>query len=342
MHWAVILAGGSGARFWPLSTPSRPKHLLPLAGRTPSAVATLSAVEPLIPRERVLVVTGPDLAQRLAEALGLASASLLVEPRPASTAPALVWATVEAARRDPDAVVLSLHADWHLADGSAFRDTAKRALEAAHSLDRLVTVGIVPSRAESALGYIIPGEPMADGIRNVRRFVEKPDARLAEALIAEGALWNSGLFAWRADRLLAEVREHCPEVARALPRLEAGDVQGFFASVDPVSIDVGVLERSKRVVTLKGEFPWDDIGTWTSLARVRPGDQAGNVIEGPVHTPGSRNCIAWSDSLPLVLSQVEDLVVVCANGRILVMPRAGAGALKDTLAGLPPEVRSLE
>ena len=342
MHWAIVLAGGSGTRFWPLSTPTRPKHLLPLVGGTPSAVSTLAALEPLIPRERVLVVTGADLAPRLADAVGLNGSNLLIEPRAASTAPALVWASVEAARRDPEAVVLSMHADWHLDDGSAFRHTATLALEAAHNLDALVTVGIVPTRVEPALGYIMPGERAAEGVRSVHRFVEKPDAKLAEQLIAEGALWNSGLFAWRAGRLLDEVREHCPEVAGALPRLEAGDVDGFFAAVRPVSIDVGVFERSKRVVTLKGEFPWDDIGTWAALARVRPRDGAGNVTQGPVHSVESKNCVAWSDSLPVVLSGVEDLVVVCANGRVLVMPRERAGALKDTLEALPPEVRNLE
>jgi len=341
MHWAVILAGGSGTRFWPLSTPSRPKHLIPLAGSLPTAAQAVRAVEPLIPRERMLVVTGAALADLLPTVTGLPRSSILVEPRAASTGPALVWATLEAHRRDPDALVLSLHADWHLGDGEAFRATARAALEAAARYDALVTTGIVPSRAEPGYGHLVPGDALGPGVRRVARFVEKPKPAAARKLMDEGALWNSGLFAWTARRLTEEIRQHTPEVASALPKLEAGDVAGFFQEVTPISIDVGLLERSGRVACVSGDFPWDDIGSWSALARIGEPDARGNLTEGPVHVVASHDCIAWSDSLPVVLTGVHDLVVVCANGRILVMPRSQAGALKDTLEALPSEVRDL-
>lgn len=341
MRWVVILAGGSGTRFWPLSTPAHPKQLLPLVTDTPSAVAAVEALDGLVPRERILVVTGPALVAPLRAAMGLPADNFLVEPRAASTAPALVWAAAEAARRDPQATLLSMHADWHLGDGSAFRETAARALAAAEAHDALLTVGIVPTRPETGYGYILRGAAMGDGLYRVARFTEKPDHATAERLIAEGAAWNSGLFAWRADRLLAEIRAHTPEVAPALTALADEDAAGFFAGVTPISIDVGVLERSDRVLVLPAAFPWDDIGTWGALYRVRAHDTHGNVTHGPAHLVDAEGCVVWSDGLPVVLSGVKDLVVVHANGRLLVMHRDRAADLKATLDTLPPDVLRL-
>jgi mannose-1-phosphate guanylyltransferase len=295
----------------------------------------------LVPPERVLVVTGEALARPLGKALALPPENILVEPRAASTGPALLWATHEAHRRDPDAEVLSLHADWVIADAAAFRRTAVEALASARRHDRLVTVGMMPSRPETGYGYIVPG-PELDGIAcRVARFVEKPDAARALDLIAAGALWNSGLFAWTATRLRTEVERHAPELSGALPALEAGDIPRFFSSVTPVSIDVGVLERSNAVAVVAGEFQWDDVGTWEALARVRPQDAGGNVLVGAVHAHRAGDCIAWSDGEPILLFGVRDLVVVRAHGRILVMNRADAAHLKEALDTLPPEVRDV-
>src|SRR5690242_7301950 len=341
MRWAVILAGGSGSRFWPLSTPDNPKQLLPLTGPRSTAEEAMARLDGLVPRERVLVVTGAALAARLGERLGLERGNLLVEPRAASTGPALVWATWEALRRDPDAEVLSLHADWSVGDPAAFRHAADAALRTARTFDRLVTVGMVPSRPETGYGYIVPGAALDAAAHNVARFSEKPDAATALDLMAAGALWNSGLFAWTARRLVAETTRHTPEVATALPRLEAGDVPGFFRTVTPISIDVGLLERSAAVAVVSGSFAWDDVGTWQALARVRPKDPGGNVLVGPGVLHDSHDCIVWSDRDPIVLSWVKDLVVVHANGRILVMPTERAAEMKQLLDSLPAEVRDI-
>jgi mannose-1-phosphate guanylyltransferase len=342
MRWAVVLAGGSGTRFWPLSTPQSPKQLLPLTGSTSTAEEAIERLAGLIPRERILVVTGAALADRLQQRLNLASANILVEPRAASTAPALIWATSEARRRDPDAEVLSLHADWAVGDAAEFRRTAEVALTTARRYERLVTVGVVPSRPETGYGYIVPGPPLGDGARMVARFSEKPDAATALDLMAAGALWNSGLFAWTADRLLAEVAAHTPEVAPYLPTLEAGDVGRFFREVTPISIDVGLLERSTAVAVVSGAFAWDDVGTWQALTRVRPKDTSGNVVVGAAFLHESEDCIVWADRDTVVLSGVQDLVVVQANGRILVMPaERAASSMKQLLDALPPEIRDV-
>lgn len=341
MDWAVILAGGAGTRFWPLSTPSHPKQLLPLAGGDSLVEETLARLSGFIPRSRTLVVTGEGLAHVLTTRLGLDPANVLVEPRAASTGPALVWATCEAHRRDPSASVLALHADWAVGDTGAFAAAAEAALIAARSHDRLITVGIVPSRPETGYGYIVPGSPLDGSVRTVERFAEKPDAKTALDLMAEGALWNSGLFAWTGSRLLAEIREHTPEIAPHLARLAEGDVPGFFSAVTPVSIDVGLLERSHAVAVLPGHFDWDDIGTWEALTRVRSRDEAGNVGVGPVTFVESGDCVAWSDGMPVVMGGLHDVIAVVANGRVLVIERARAADLKRILDALPPEIRNL-
>ncbi|MFI5236235.1 MAG: mannose-1-phosphate guanylyltransferase [Gemmatimonadales bacterium] len=337
-HWAIILAGGAGTRFWPLSTPDRPKQLLPLATARPLALEALDRLDGLVPRERILLVTGSALAGPLRTALGLKVENVLVEPRAASTGPALAWATLEAGRRDPDAVVLSIHADWAIADAAGFRRDAAIALDTAVRHDALVTVGIVPSRPETGYGYIVLGDALDGTARRVARFTEKPDAATAERLIAERALWNSGLFAWTARRLRTELEVHTPELAPFLPLLDRDDVIGFFAGVTPVSIDVGVLERSHRVAVVPGAFPWDDVGTWDALPRVRGTGPGGNVVHGPVHLDAAEGCVVWSEGDPIVAHGVKDLVIVHANGRILVLPRARAAELKQTLDALPKSV----
>jgi mannose-1-phosphate guanylyltransferase len=342
MRWAVVLAGGSGTRFWPLSTPQSPKQLLPLTGSTSTAEEAIERLTGLIPRERILVVTGAALAERLQQRLNLPSTNILIEPRAASTAPALIWATSEAQRRDSDAEVLSLHADWAVGDAAEFRRTAEVALTTARHYERLVTVGVVPSRPETGYGYIVPGPPLGDGARMVARFSEKPDAATALDLMAAGALWNSGLFAWTAHRLLAEVAAHTPEVAPYLSVLAAGDVDRFFREVTPISIDVGLLERSTAVAVVSGAFAWDDVGTWQALTRVRPKDTSGNVVVGNAFLHESEDCIVWADRDTVVLSGVQDLVVVQANGRILVMPaERAASSMKQLLDALPPEIRDV-
>jgi mannose-1-phosphate guanylyltransferase len=341
MRWAVLLAGGSGTRFWPLSTPGHPKQLLPLAGPKSSVEDAVDRLAGLIPRERTLVVAGSAIADQLRARLPLPAENLLIEPRAASTAPALIWATWEAQRRDPEAEVLSLHADWAVGDPDAFRTTADVALTTARRHDRLVTVGMVPSRPETGYGYIVPGPPLDGNASSVARFSEKPDASTALDFMAAGALWNSGLFAWTATRLLAEVRSHTPEVARVIPALDDGDVERYFREVEPISIDVGLLERSRAVAVVRGDFAWDDVGTWQALARVRPRDGSGNVVAGEAVLHESQDCVVWSDRDPIVLFGVQELVVVQANGRILVMPSDRAASMKQLLDALPSAVRDI-
>jgi mannose-1-phosphate guanylyltransferase len=265
--------------------------------------------------------------------------NVLGEPRPASTGPALAWGTWAVQQRDPDATILSTHADWWVGDAGAFRDAAKTALESAARHDRLITVGIVPMRPDVSYGYIVPGEPLDTHVRIVQRFQEKPRAEEADRLIRSGALWNSGLFAWTVTRFFAETQAHAPEIAKGLPALEES-VAGFFETVTPIAIDVSHFERSQRVGVVAGNFPWDDVGKWSALARVRPVDDEGNVLVGDAHQHDASGCVVWSDGDPIVIDGVEDLVVVRANGVTLVTSRERASHLKTLIEALPDRLRN--
>lgn len=329
--WAAILAGGSGTRFWPLSTPERPKQLLPLAGDRPLLAQAVRRLSGLVPPERVLILTGPYLVEQVAAAVPeVPRAQILAEPRAASTAPALAWAAHEINRRDPGADMISLHADWAVRDDDEFRRSAGRALEVARAHDLLVTVGVKPTRDETGYGYIVPGARLGrPPAKKVRRFVEKPSPARARALRRSGALWNTGLFAWTTERFLAEARAHAGELRAGWTALADGDVGKFFAGVTPVAVDVAVLERTTRLAVLAGAFQWDDIGSWDALLRIRRTDARGNVVVGNV-TLGDdvHRSVIWTDDEHLAVTGVTDLVVVRANGHTLVIPTGQAERLK--------------
>ena len=343
--WAVILAGGVGSRFWPLSTPKRPKQLLPLITDAPLLADTVSRLAELAPAERTLVVTNASLAAAVRALLPqLPGENVIAEPRAAGTGPALAWAAAAIARRGHAGdVMLCVHADWAIGDDAEFRATLARAATAAEREQSLVTVGIVPTRPDPGFGYIEPGDRVkiagVEGARRVARFAEKPNRETAARMVADGFLWNSGIFVWRAADFLAEVRACSPEVAPSLPLAESGDIAQFFSSVKPISVDEGVLERSSRVLVIPGDFGWDDVGTWAALHRVRKRDASGNATFGDVHLVGASNNVVHAETGSVVLYGVDDLVVVARNGLTLVTTKERASELKQLLDALPTAVR---
>lgn len=340
-RWAVVLAGGVGSRFWPISTPARPKQLLPLATDAPLLSDTLARLAPAVPPERTLILTNAGLVDAIADLAPLIPrANLIAEPRPAGTAAALAWAAHEIARRGGrDAVMLSLHADWAVGDPEGFRDALSRAADAAVQHGALVTVGIMPVRADPGFGYIQPGDEVGEGVRRVARFIEKPDRERAEAMVRDGFLWNSGIFVWRAGDFLDEIAAHTPEVAPHLARFR-DDLEGFFGAITTsISVDVGVLERSDKVLVLAGDFGWDDVGTWAALRRVRACDENGNALRGPVHTLDSHGNVVHTEGSTVVLYGVSDLVVVSRDGLTLVTTIDRASDLKTLIDSLPSHIR---
>ncbi len=339
-RWAVILAGGVGSRFWPLSTPRRPKQLLPLITETPLLVDTVARLAALVPPERTLIVTNASLVERVHALLpAIPVANIIAEPRAAGTLPALAWAAAAIARAgDPADVMLCVHADWAIGDDAEFRATLERAATIAERERSLVTVGIVPTRPDPGFGYIEPGV-LVPGARRVARFAEKPDRTTAEQMVQQGYLWNSGIFVWRAGDFLDEVRARSPEVGPSLPLAASGDLARFFAEVRPISVDEGVLERSARVLVIPGDFGWDDVGTWAALHRVRQRDEAGNAVFGDVHTLHASNNVVHADEGSVVLYGVDNLVVVTRDGLTLVTTKERASELKTLLDALPANVR---
>jgi mannose-1-phosphate guanylyltransferase len=343
-EWAVVLAGGVGSRFWPLSTPERPKQLLPLVTGQPLLADTLTRMRPLTAPERTLVLTNAGLGPAIAEvATAIPRENIIAEPRPSGTGPALAWAALEIQRRvGSEAVMLSVHADWAVGDAQGFRDTLRRAGAAAAAHRSLVTVGVVPDRADPGFGYIEAGPEVEEGVRRVARFVEKPSRQTAQRMWRSGFLWNSGIFAWRVGDFLDEIRARTPELAPAVAMAAQGaDIEHFFAAVKPITVDVGVLERSKRVLVLSGDFGWDDIGTWGALRRVRAADAAGNASSGDVHAVDASGNVVLAEGNTIVLFGVSDLVVVTRNGLTLVTTVDRSADLKSLLDTLPAPLRDL-
>jgi len=339
-RWAVILAGGVGSRFWPLSTPERPKQLLPLVNDRSLLLNTVDRLRQLVPPANILILTNASLAQTIATALpDIPPENIVAEPKPAGTAAALTWAALEIEKRTgPDSPMVCVHADWAIADDNAFRNALDAAMRVAAEESALVTVGVVPTRPDPGFGYIQPGEKTSSGARKVTRFVEKPERTRAVSMLNEGYLWNSGIFAWRVGDFLDEVRALTPEVAKALPRAENG-LDEFFNAVIPVSVDVGVLERSKRVRVLSGDFGWDDVGTWAALRRVKPEDNSGNVTSGEVFALDARGNVVHAEGSAVVLYGVSDLVVVSKDGLTLVTTADRSADLKTLVDALPSSLR---
>lgn len=337
-RWTVVLAGGIGSRFWPLSTPARPKQLLPLATDKPLLQDAVDRLAPLADPAHTLVLTNAELVKPIRKLLPpFPHENIIAEPKPAGTAAALIWAARIIEQRDgPDATMISVHADWAIRDDDRFRQALEHGESHAMKTHTLVTVGIVPSRADPGFGYIQPRNPEAE-ISPVKRFVEKPDRETAEKLRAQGYLWNSGIFIWTVGDFLAQAKQHAVELKRALSLGADVDADEFFAAVSrPISVDNAVLERSKNVAVVRGDFGWDDIGTWSALGRVRDKDEFGNATTGDVHLLDCSDNVVHADDGRVVMYGVEKLVVVVHDGLTLVTTLDKATDLKRLVESLPP------
>jgi mannose-1-phosphate guanylyltransferase len=332
----MILAGGIGSRFWPVSTRERPKQLLPLASERPLIVDTVRRAEGIVPTERIRILAGRHLVDPFRSVLDdLPEDCYWLEPSARGTAPVLAWAARKLVDIDPDAVMISLHADHRIHPLEAFRETVATAVEIARRDELLLSIGVPPDRIETGYGHVEPGEALPDAgaasAYRVRAFHEKPDAETARRYMDEGYLWNTGIFVWKASVLLDEISSHAPEVAEHLPLLEKSDA-AFFDAVPVSVIDRAVMERSQRVGVVRATFEWDDVGSWEALARTRRADISGNVVVGSGTAVEASGNIVFAEEGHVHLLGVDDLVVVRAGEKILVMPRARAADLKNLLA----------
>jgi mannose-1-phosphate guanylyltransferase / mannose-6-phosphate isomerase len=346
----VILAGGSGTRLWPVSRDALPKQFLPLVGERSTYQDTLLRVADANLFAPPIVITGADFrffARRQAEDLGI-DATVVIEPMRRDSGPAVAAAAALARSRDPDAVVLALAADHVILDVEEFRATCLTGLKAAEA-GFIVTFGITPTGPKTSYGYIRRGKLTgSDEVYAVEAFVEKPDPETAARYVAEGYLWNSGNFLFRAEVLLAELARFEPDIVTAVEaavanastdlgfvRLEAG----AFGSAPQKSIDYAVMEKTDRAAVVAGNFRWSDIGSWDAIFDIAERDNAGNAIHGTVVMSDARNCVVHSvDRLTAVVG-ADDLVVVSTPDAVLVMPRARAQEVRELVAQLKDEKR---
>lgn len=315
---------------------------MPLASAQPLICDTVDRVTSLVPTTRIRILTGAHLSNAILQAVpSLARENVMVEPVARGTGPVLTWAAAEIAREHPDAVMASLHSDHVITPDAAFQQLLVAAARCAVRHQRLLTIGVTPTRPETGYGYVKPGARLDTEFDayEVQQFVEKPDRELATQYIQRGFLWNSGLFVWPVRLFLDEVARHSGEIAPHLPRALEGDAAGFFEGVPNISVDEAVLERSDRVGVMPATFLWDDVGAWDAVGRTRTQDNDLNVAVGDVHLVDSTNCIAWSDQGPVVLYGTEDLVVVRANDITFVAPRDRTPDLKQLLEKLPQHLR---
>lgn len=347
--WAVVFAGGIGSRFWPLSTPERPKPLLRLVGDHPLIADTLRRLHPLIPAERTLVLTSADIADAIRAAIPqLPLKNMLVEPRPLGTAAALAWGAQEIINRmGRSTVFCALHADLSAQYEDEFRRSIRRAASyAAGETAPLVAIGARPTRPDTGFGYMLggtelePGKELAKGgACRVSRFVEKPGPLQAEEFIADGAMWNTGIYCWQAGAVFDALEAHTTELADGLAYLASGKVDRFFGMVQSVSIERGLLERIEKLICLPSSFGWDDVGTWACLRRVRELDDTGNGVIGDALLVDAESNVVHTESGRVVVYGVNSLLVVSLPGVTFVTSLERAAELTALFDGLPKELR---
>jgi mannose-1-phosphate guanylyltransferase len=331
---AVILAGGSGTRFWPLSRARKPKQFLALATDRPLIVDTLLRVQPLCSPERTWVVCGKDHLSGVREALpDLEENQLIVEPVARNTAPAIGLACVHVLRQDREAILMVLPSDHHVGRPEAFRAALSAAARASQSGD-LLTLGIRPTRPETGYGYLRRGAEKAPGVFAVEAFVEKPDGATAQRYVQDPAYsWNAGIFVFRADAMLDALRRHLPKVHEALTR------GGDFAALQSISIDYGVMEpesqTTRRIALVPGDFGWSDVGSFAALPEVRTLDARGNAVSGDALAIDCDECVVLSEGKRLVAAVgLRGLCVVDAGDALLVVPRDRAQDVRAVVEAL--------
>lgn len=340
--FTLVLAGGSGTRFWPASRQRRPKQVLGM-GPDPSLpliAHTVRRVEPLCPLGQILVATGEALVTVTREALPhLGEQAFIAEPLARNTAPCIAWAAQIIAARDPEAVVMVLPSDHHIDDEEEFRRVLGLALRTA-AQGVITTVGIRPTRPETGYGYIEAAQQRAAGVLSVERFHEKPDQARAETYVASGKhFWNSGMFFFKARDMLRAVEQHLPEVHQRLRLIAAADGQGAaaeraaveraFSDMPSISIDHGIMEKVQPLAVVPGSFGWSDLGSWHTVWELGQRDQRDNVgPAGALFVDAHRNLVedlrTQKTPRTVALLGVDDLCVVETDDAVLIVPRARA------------------
>jgi len=345
---AVILAGGSGTRFWPLSRRSRPKQFLPIAGPRPMIVETVERLLALLPYESIYTVSNRSQAAMIRRLVpGLPARHVLIEPMSKNTAASLILATARIYLQDPGAVVFALPADHLIAKPDIFRRKLAAAAEAAAGGEVIVTFGISPTFPATGFGYIHYSSTNAlqikgETFRPVVRFKEKPSLQRAKAFLRLGShAWNSGMFIWRADVFARKLARYAPDfypfwkrVLRALEAKDRQEIGRVFREIPATSIDYALMERARGVLMNEGDFGWSDLGSWVALADIWPRDEAGNSVRGESLLMDAHRCLVYSPSRLAAVVGLDDIIVVDTKDALLICRRDRDQAVKDIIESL--------
>lgn len=340
--YAVIMAGGKGTRFWPLSREMFPKQYLKLIGENTLIQETILRVKGSVDPERIHIITTSSQKSIVDWQAGevLEKANSVCEPVGKNTAPAIAYMAFKLHKLDPDAVLLVLPSDHHISDPGGFLKCVELASGAADK-GGIVTFGIKPTRPETGYGYIKAGPEKSAGIKEVERFVEKPDRETAEKYLKQGGYyWNSGMFVFKAATMLDELKAYMPATYEAFAAIsdslntpeEAEAVKGAYDNVDEQSIDYGIMEKSKKVSMVVAEFPWSDIGSWSALDEVMEQDADGNIIEGNVVGLECKDSIFFAGDKLVACIGLEGMMVVDTADATLIAPKDKAQRVKDMVA----------
>lgn len=352
--YALILAGGSGTRFWPLSRDARPKQLLKLLGEETLLEQTIRRLDGLVPTENILILTNVAQIDAVREVASmLPPENIFAEPAKRDTAPAVALGIGLVAARDPDATMMVLPADQLIRDTAAYQSVMRDAVATAEASDGLVTIGIRPTWPCPSYGYIergtrasIPGLSCENPPSEVKRFREKPSTELAEQFLAAGGFsWNAGMFVWSLPTVIRELTRHAPELASFVSEVRrskdlAATVAAQFPKLKAISIDYALMETAGRVLNIEATFDWDDLGSWISIAKYLEGDDDNNRFNDPVARVDSENNIVFNarKDVKIALLGVDDLIVVQTGDALLIANRHQADDIKKLSTKLPPEL----
>ena len=352
--YALIIAGGSGERFWPLSRRARPKQLLRLLSDKALLEETLARVEGWVPQERILILTNVEQEAAVRDLLkDFPRENILAEPVKRDTAAAVALGAGWVAMRDHAATMIVLPADHLIANRTAFQETMALAATAAEETGSLVTIGIKPTWACPGFGYVEQGDPIRlrngadkNAIHRVLRFREKPNTDLAEACLRKGNFrWNSGMFVWSVATVLSEFNRHSPELADFISQLRAPGqldkvLRERFSKLPRVSFDYAIMEKADRVLVVEASFDWDDVGSWRSMAKYFKTDEHENAANCAITAVNATNNIVFDHTgATVALLGVHNLVVVRTKDAILVCHRHQAEKIKNLISKLPPEMQ---
>jgi mannose-1-phosphate guanylyltransferase len=351
--YALILAGGSGERFWPLSRRNRPKQLLRLVSKRTLLEETVSRLNGLVPPERILILTNIEQEKTVRGLLKkFPKQNIVAEPAKRDTAAAVALGAGWVAARDHSATMLALPADHVIEDRDAFQETMKTAVAAASETGALVTIGIKPTWACPGFGYIEQGEAVRLrensnlAVHRVVRFREKPNVDLAESFLRKGNFrWNAGMFVWSVPTVLSEFNRHAPELADFISQVRSPKdlnkiLREQFAKLPRISFDYAIMEKADRVLVVEASFDWDDVGSWQAVARYFKKDDQGNIANRALTALDASDNIVFNDGkTTIALLGVHNLIVVRTGDAILICHRHQAERIKNLVAKLPPELQ---